>query len=209
MTTVGFLHTASVHVPVFNRIGYGIDPGANFVHEVRPQLLQTAIDRGINDEVIEGVGRALDELFEQGCTAISCTCSTLGSVVEDRVVGGVTVQRIDRAAADQLMQFDRVLVLAAIESAAEAADKLLERSASRAGSKTRWLVALVPGAWTLFESGNQQAYEQAVARFANQFKQEYDAVFLSQASMLGAVDLCEHINVITSPEPGVKRLLGL
>jgi hypothetical protein len=207
MTTVGFLHTAQVHVPVFNRIGSSIDPTANFVHEVQPGLLQATIDRGVTDEVIQGVNASLGDLVKQGCTAITCTCSTLGDLVEDRVVEGVRVQRIDRAAADQLMQFDRVLVLAAMESAAEAADKLLHKSAGKVESSSRWLVALVPGAWPLFESGEQERYEQVIADFANQFTPEYDAIYLSQASMLGAVDLCDHDKVVTSPGPGVQRLL--
>ncbi len=209
MTTVGFLHTAQVHVPVFNRIGSDIDPTAKFVHEVQPGLLQETIAHGITDEVIQGVNTSLGELVKQGCTAITCTCSTLGNLVEDRVVDGIKVQRIDRAVSDQLMQYDRVLVLAAIESAAEAADKLLDRSAGKTESSGRWLVALVPGAWSLFESGEQERYEQVVADFANQFTGEYDAIYLSQASMLGAVDLCDHENVLTSPRPGIIRLLEI
>ncbi len=207
MTTVGFLHTAQVHVPVFNRIGSSIDPAARFVHEVQPGLLQKAIDRGITDEVIQGVDASLGELVKQGCTAITCTCSTLGDLVEDRVIGGVKVQRIDRAAADQLMHFDRVLVLAVLESAAESAEKLLEGSARKAESSGQWVVALVPGAWPLFETGKHDLFAQVIADFANRFTGEYDAIFLSQASMLGAVNLCHHDNVVTSPGPGVKRLL--
>ncbi|MDA0272023.1 MAG: hypothetical protein O3C68_02065 [Proteobacteria bacterium] len=207
MTTVGFLHTAQVHVPVFNRIGSSIDPAARLVHEVQPGLLQKAIDRGITDEVIQGVDASLGELVKQGCTAITCTCSTLRDLVEDRVIGGVKVQRIDRAAADQLMHFDRVLVLAALESAAESAEKLLEGSAREAESSGQWVVALVHGAWPLFETGKHELFAQVIADFANRFTGEYDAIFLSQASMLGAVNLCHHDNVVTSPGPGVKRLL--
>lgn len=207
MTTVGFLHTSQVHVPVFNRIGSSIDPAARFVHEVRPGLLKTAIDRGITDDVVKGVNASLGELVKQGCTAIACTCSTLGDLVENRIFEGVKVQRIDRAAADQLMHFDRVLVLAALESAAESAEKLLEGSARMAESSGHWMVALVPGAWPLFETGKYELFEQVIADFANRFTGDYDAIFLSQASMLGAVDLCHHDNVVTSPGPGVKRLL--
>ena len=53
----------------------------------------------------------------------------------------------------------------------------------------------------------QERYEQVVADFANPFARKYDAIYLSQASMLAAVDLCDHENVVTSPALGIKRLL--
>ena len=72
---------------------------------------------------------------------------------------------------------------------------------------SQWVVVLVPNAWTKFISGRQDAYERTVADFANQFKDEYDAVFLSQASMMGAAIMCDYENVLTSPGPGVQRLI--
>ena len=73
-------------------------------------------------------------------------------------------------------------------------------------SSSRWQVALVPDAWSLFESGEQECYEQVVADFAIQFTREYGAIYLSQASMQGAFDSCDHDNVVTSPGPGVVSL---
>jgi hypothetical protein len=42
---------------------------------------------------------------------------------------------------------------------------------------------------------------------ADLFAQKCDAIYLSQASMLGAVDLCDHENMVISPALGIKRLL--
>jgi hypothetical protein len=58
----------------------------------------------------------------------------------------------------------------------------------------------------LFESGEQEYYEQVVAGFANQFTREYEAIYLSQGSMRAAFDSCDDDNVVTSPGPGVIRL---
>lgn len=205
---VGLLHTAASHVELFEGLRESLAPEDSLVHEVRPDLLSTAMESGITEQVLADVNRSLEHLVEQGCVAVSCTCSTLGELVENRVIRGVNIQRIDRAAADELMQFERVLVLASIESAAVAADGLLESSARKTSDPARWLVALVPGAWKKFVDGDVAAYEQTVADFANQFIHEYDAVFLSQASMAGAAKCCQHVNVVTSAETGLKKLLG-
>jgi hypothetical protein len=100
-------------------------------------------------------------------------------------------------------------VLAALASAGEAADALLEQSARRQGSDSGWLVALVPGAWQAFLKADIAGYHEQIANFANEFSDEYDALFLAQASMAGAASACLHQDVVTSPERGVRRLLGL
>lgn len=207
MTRVGFLHTSPVHIPLFDGLLSDMTRQVESIHHVNESLLDMVINNGITDEVIKGTQEALEILTSQGCEAITCTCSTLGGIVENSVVNGVPVQRLDRAVADVAMQYDRILVLAAIESAAEAADQLLEVSARTCASAAQWVVVLVPNAWTKFISGRQDAYERTVADFANQFKDEYDAVFLSQASMMGAAIMCDYENVLTSPGPGVQRLI--
>lgn len=207
MIRAGFLHTSPAHIPLFDRLLNDMTRDVESIHHVNESLLELAIKKGITDEVIKGTQEALETLTGQGCEAITCTCSTLGGLVENSVVNGVPVQRLDRAVADIAMQYDRILVLAAIESAAEAADQLLEESARTCASAAQWIVVLVPDSWTMFTSGSQDSYEQTVAEFANQFKDEYDAVFLSQASMMGAAKLCDHEIVLTSPRPGVQRLI--
>lgn len=208
MSKIGFLHTAQVHVEPFESLARAIRREIEVEHIVAPELLASAINEGLTDELRQGVAGALASLVEQGCQAITCTCSTLGSVAEDQLVQGVLVQRIDRAVADQAMKFDRLLVVAALESAAIAADELLESSAQKTGSPARWLVALVPGAWAYFEAGDLDAYHHAIAAFVNASASAYDAVFLSQASMQAAVPFCDQTNILTSPRLGVERLLN-
>ena len=96
---------------------------------------------------------------------------------------------------------------AALESAALAADSLLEQSVSSNDTRTRWVGAIVPNAWPHFEANRMDEYWAEVAGFANQVGGEYDAIFLSQASMLGAATLCQHDKVITTPKLGVQRLI--
>lgn len=211
MKTVGFLHTAEVHRETFEDLVRSADPEAAVHHRVMPELLDAAMERGVDRGLETAILEVLKDLADAGCQAISCTCSTLGPVVEQLALPDVVLQRIDRAAADKAMAFDQVLVLAAIESAAEAADSLLESSREKLGSGTRWMVMLVPEAWILFQSGQMAAYHQVVADFVNHYGQAYDAVLLSQASMADAAPLCESVDaelVLTTPEWGVRALLA-
>ena len=207
MSKVGFLHTAQTQVKTFESLVAAIQGDIEVEHVVAPELLTIAIQDGFTRELSRSVDDALASLTAKGCQAISCTCSTLGALVENQRVQDIKVQRIDRAAADLAMKFDRLLVIAALETAAVAADQLLADSAKTAGSDTRWLIALVPGAWALFEAGELDLYHQAIADFVNESAAAYDAVMLSQASMQPAVSQCRHPNVLTTPQTGVEKLL--
>lgn len=206
---VGFLHTAAGHVDLFDGLLQQLDDTATALHRIDEGLLE-AVSRGEpSDQVGLMLAQPLRSLADAGCAALACTCSTLGAMAEGQVFNGLVVQRIDRAAADYLVPRPRVLVLAALASAGEAADALLEQSARRQGSDSGWLVALVPGAWQAFLKADIAGYHEQIANFANEFSDEYDALFLAQASMAGAASACRHQDVVTSPERGVRRLLGL
>ena len=208
MNTVGYLHTAPVHVPVFEQLSHAVSPDVRCVHRVAPELLEQAAGEQAPEKLQQNIDKALQTLVGDGAQIIGCTCSTLGEWVEGRLVNGVSVQRIDRAAADQIMTFDQVLVLTALASASLAAEKLLQSSAEQQSSATHWDVCLVPGAWAQFQAGELEAYQTCIAEFVNKKSAGYDAVFLAQASMRGAVEHCHHATVLTSPEPGVARLLA-
>ena len=101
--TVGFLHTAQAHVQSFELLLKQVAPDVAGCSVVEPNILKVASEQGVTDSVVKGLESALDELVQKGAEAIACTCSTLGGIAEGRVVGGIKVQRIDRAAADLLM----------------------------------------------------------------------------------------------------------
>ena len=204
---VGFLHTSASHIATFDSLLGERAPDVVCVHEVREELLRECIDEGASDSVVQGVRDALCRLGSEGCVVVSCTCSTLGAIAESQSNEGLGVLRIDRAVADKLMTYRRVLVVVALESAAIAADELLQQSATQCDSPPSWLIALVPHAWSAFESGEYDRYITIIARFVDQMAAGYDAVFLAQASMLGAARLCHHPRVFTSLGHGVDALI--
>ena len=202
----GFLHTAQSHIQLFDEVLLSVG-GPDALHQVDESLLSDAIAGESPDILRQRALKLLEELAAQGCQSIACTCSTLGSLLEDETAGGLVVQRIDRAAADALMNYDRVLVLCALESAAQAADTLLEESKVLLASQTEWVITLVPNAWDKFQADDQQGYFEAIGEFANGISDGFDAVFLAQASMMGAKKLCSHHQVFTSVETCVQRLI--
>ena len=204
---IGFLHTATVHSPVFDHLVALQTPDVSVVHRVRPDLLARAREEGLSARVEREFSQSVLELRDEGCTAVSCTCSTLGPLAEQLDIDGLSLHRIDRAAADQCMEYRSVLVIVALASAGESAGQLLDQSRASLAAMTSWRVMTVPGAWLLFESGDLAGYRRLVADFCNVAGVGYDAVFLAQASMLGAEAQCDHPVVLTSPAAGVRRLL--
>jgi hypothetical protein len=92
VTTIGFLHTADVHVATFRGLLAELAPGYADVHEVDERLLADA-RAGI--DVSDRVAERLGALAAAGADVVVCTCSTLGELTE-RVVLPVPVLRADR-----------------------------------------------------------------------------------------------------------------
>ena len=207
LKTVGFLHTAEANRNLFEQLLHDVDPTVRGLHAVNPALLADAAANGLSSSLIARVSGEIARLQEAGCTAVTCTCSTLGPLVEALEIENLPVLRVDRAAADQLMSVSQVQVLVALESAAVAADQLLEQSRVRQASDTRWVIMLVPGAWSRFERGDIEGYHQIIADFVLNCGTASDAIFLAQASMADAASRCGDLPVVTTPLPGIRQLL--
>ena len=143
MSRIGFLHTAAAHADTFERLVSARNPDVAVCHEVQPGLLASMLEAGVTDGLLQGINAALGRLAAEGCEAMACTCSTLGEIVEGRVVEGVRVQRIDRAAAELAVRQRRLLVLVALESAGEAAERLLASAETDAGVSCRRTIVLL------------------------------------------------------------------
>ncbi|MFD0352635.1 arylsulfatase [Streptomyces sp. NPDC127110] len=198
--TLALLHTSAVHVPVFDALAEREHPGAVLRHLVRPGLLERAREvgpEGVRDEVREvlaGVGGP-----------VLVTCSTIGGVAESLAAElGCAVHRVDRAmAARAVVTGERIVVLAAVESTLGPSTRLL---AEEGAEDVRTLVA--PGAWELFEAGDQGGYLRAVAAAADGVT-DADVIVLAQASMAGAAPLVRtRIPVLASPALGLAAALA-
>ncbi|WTQ56385.1 arylsulfatase [Streptomyces sp. NBC_00158] len=200
MNRLTLLHTSPVHVPVFDALAERDHPGVALRHVVRPGLLEQA--RAVGAEGVRGEVR---EVLAGVGGPVLVTCSTIGGVAESlQRELGFPVLRVDRAmAARAVGTGPRVVVLAALESTLGPSAELL---AEEGAEEVRGLV--VPGAWEMFEAGDEGAYLRAVARAADRVTGA-DVIVLAQASMAGAVGLVRtRIPVLGSPALGLAAAVA-
>jgi Asp/Glu/Hydantoin racemase len=212
MPTIGFLHTAEVHVATFRGLVREAALDARDVHVVDPGLLAEARELGIGDGLRERIAEHLRVLAREA-DAIVCTCSTIGGHAEALADGlPVPVMRVDRPMAEQAVSAGgRVTVVAAVESTLEPTRVLLEECAN--GPGTNILVSPCVEAWPLFEAGDLEGYGEVLAEHVRQIAGQTDVIVLAQASMALVEPLVADLDVpvLCSPRLGVQaaaRLAG-
>ncbi|GIF41082.1 aspartate/glutamate racemase family protein [Actinoplanes xinjiangensis] len=198
MTTIGFLHTAEVHVATFRGLFAELaPPGLDDLHLVDPSLLADARRTGS----APGLGARLEELAGAGADLIVCTCSTIGAAAE-AARPGVPVVRLDRPMAEAAVAAgDRIAVVATVESTMGPTMDLIRATAGRP-------VTLIPSpcltAWRHFEAGDLTAYDEEIAAHVRAIAAEADVIVLAQAGMAGAAALLPGLPVLTSPRAAVE-----
>jgi hypothetical protein len=213
MRTIGFLHTASVHEPTFARLVAERDPDALVVQVTKPELLDLARSRGLDDSlVIQGIAEAVAELASAGAEVIVCTCSTIAGLAERTATAGqIEVLRVDRPMARVAVERGgRIAVVAAVESTLAPTVALLKEEAMMSGAILDVELRPCLDAWSLFESGNNEAYLRAIADHVDALPVEFTSVVLAQASMMAAVTLAvDAERVLCSPPSAVEAALRL
>jgi hypothetical protein len=203
MTTIGFLHTADVHVATFHALV--AEHGRQDVHLVDPTLLADARAHGVDAALEARLGDRLRELAERGPDVIVCTCSTLGGYAE-RVTLPMPVLRVDRPMAEAAVAIGgRIAVVASVASTlAPTRDLLLECAAD---ADVRPAPCL--DAWAFFEAGDLEGYRQAVAAHVRSL--DADVIVLAQASLVPAVELLGDLRVpvLSSPRSAVEKAVAV
>ena len=194
--TLTLLHTAQVHVARFDALRDRIAPGAVLAHIVAPDWLEDARRDGITPALTDRLRDAIDGA--EG--PVICTCSTLGDAAES--LGAI---RIDRPLMRQAARIGRRVAMAyALSSTLDPSRALF---ADEAGRDPDLMIDLTAH-WPLFEGGNEQGFERAIADGIRQAiaGQQIDAVVLAQASMAGAADHLGDmgIPVLASPELALR-----
>lgn len=186
--TLALLHTSAVHVPVFDALRDRHHPELDLRHLVVEDLLE----------------RARAEGPEAVADAVLCTCSTIGGVAERRAAElGVPVLRVDRPMAAEAAGWDRIVVVASVESTlAPTLDLLREESRDRTPVVT---ALVVDGAWERFEAGDRDGCLDAVAAAVDRIDPAGGGVVvLAQASLAGAAGrTTTPLPVLSSPRLGL------
>jgi glutamate racemase len=212
MATLGFLHTAHVHVATFRALVRAAAPGAADVHVVDESLLADARADGV-DAVRARVAARVGGLVAAGAAVVVCTCSTIGAAAE-QARAGVPVVRVDRPMARAAVAGGgRVGVVAAVGSTVGPTRALLLEEAAAAGSGAMLVDAPCPAAWALFEAGDVAGYLDAVAAHVDALVRSggADVVVLAQASMAPVADRFTGgpVPVLSSPAAAVAAAAAL
>jgi Asp/Glu/hydantoin racemase len=205
--TVGFLHTAQVHVGTFTEL---VGSRAGTRHVVDDSLLADARAHGVDDALRDRIVVRLREAAE-GSGVVVCTCSTISGEAE-RLASHVSVPviRIDRPLAEAAVAIGRrIAVVAAVESTVTPTSDLLHEVARQKGVELELLVIRCLDAWSHFERGDSHTYLQSIARDVTAFPDAIDVFLLAQASMAGATQYCEvSVPVLSSPDLAVVAALA-
>ncbi|GIF12181.1 hypothetical protein [Actinoplanes teichomyceticus] len=188
MKTIGFLHTADVHVATFGALVAELAPGWRIRHVVDPSLLADArAGRPVEQRVRDRLGELA------GCDVVVCTCSTIGAEAER-----AGVLRGDRPMARAAVAAGgRIAVAYAVASTLEPTTALLRDEDPGAD--------LIPvpclSAWPLFEAGELERYHEAIA--ARLRDVDAEVIVLAQPSMAPAAALLPGRPVLASPRTAV------
>ncbi|WP_189329099.1 hypothetical protein [Actinoplanes ianthinogenes] len=190
MSTIGFLHTADVHVATFRDLVAELAPGWRDRHLVDPSLLA---DARAGLPVEERVRARLAELG--GADVIVCTCSTIGPEAERAGVlrGDRPMARAAVAAAGG----GRIAVAFSVASTLEPTTALLRDEDPAAD------LLLVPclEAWEFFEAGDLERYYAVVAERLREVDAE--VIVLAQPSLAPVAALLPGRVVLSSPRAAV------
>ena len=209
---IGFLHTAPEHTATFDRlvVEHG-GLGAERAHQVVPDLLRDAMDRGLDDEDLRGALVEALRGFPEGVDRILVTCSTLGGVAEELApADGPSVTRVDRPMAEAAVSLGSRIGLAyTISSTVVPTSTLLWEAAHSADRNIDLDLIDCPSAWKRHEAGDHVGYLEVVAEAVRRRSHDIDVVVLAQASMAGAADLLADLDipVLSSPALAVKLAL--
>lgn len=211
---IAFLHTARGHVATFGSLMTEVAPDIPVRHIVAEPLLASARHAGVVTSDIAAQCRTqLSELIDSGARVVVCTCTTLGSCIDEtEAPSGTTIQRIDRAVVEAACASGRpVTVVACLETTLAPTLDLVNRVAQEQGRQPEVQTLIIREAWELFESGDRADYLRAVAEGIRQNVAEGRVVILAQASMAGAARLLEGsgLMVLSSPRPGIERAISV
>jgi Asp/Glu/hydantoin racemase len=204
--TIGFLHTAKIHVDTFTEL---VGSQAHTRHVIDESLLADARAHGVDDALRD---RLIDRLQEaaDGSDVVVCTCSTISGEAEGLTSHvSVPIIRIDRPLVQAAVSLGRrVAVVAAVESTVAPTSTLLHEVAQDQRVDLELSVVRCFDAWPHFERGDTQAYLQLIARHVTDFPDAVDVFVLAQASMAGATEYCR-VTVPVLSSPGLAIVAAL
>ncbi len=212
MTRIAFVHTGAVVIPGFTELAGRLLPGVEVQHLLDSTIVGDLGRDAESSHVAErlvGLGRAA---VAAGSTTIVLSCSSIsGYAAATEAALGIPVLRIDEAMADEAVATGRrIAVIATLPTTLAPTTVLLRERAAFAGREVELTGEVVAGAFEAVVGGDRERHDALVGAAIRAHATTSDVIVLAQASMAGAAASAPvDVPVLTSPEPGVRRLAGL
>jgi hypothetical protein len=186
-------------------------PGAEAWNLLDDRLLTDASD-GVDDRLAARMQRLIAHAIAEGADGILLTCSLYGEIARqvDRNVG-IPVLAPDDAAFAELVTggFDRILVVASFEGAANDSGERLSQALTEAGATSAVECVVAEDAMTATSNGDLPGLERALLDAIRPRAGSTDVVFLAQYSLAPAARALSEalaMPVVSGPLSSALRL---
>lgn len=205
---LSFFHTSPSHIPRFTKLLAEVDPTVPAQHIVREDILEKIQQAGYITPAIQQDLEAIMVELKKNSTAILCTCSTIGGLVETYAEEHLPIVRVDRPMAEKALTYGQdIAIVATFAPTLEPTCELL-KSVVFAGQDYQLHTVLCEGAWADFLQGDLASYYEKIAQTVMQI--QADVIVLAQASMLGEVNYQAQtpIPILSSPRLGIETIVA-
>lgn len=203
-STLAFIHTSPVLVPMFTALAARILPGVRVFHMVDESLIGNTIRSGsLQKATVRRIVAQIDSARQAGADAVLLTCSSIGAAVPvARQLFDFPILRIDeRLAEEAVRQGPRIGVLATLKTTLEPTVALLRDTAAELGIPVEINAHLCEGAFEAVISGDVATHDRAVAAGLETLAKTSTVIVLAQASMARVIDALGPANL-----PGIPIL---
>jgi len=215
-TTIAYLHTSHVLIPMFQDLSKKELPGVEQFHMVDESLIQNTIRaQELTKVTIRRVVNMVQSAREGGADGVVVTCSSIGpAVTMARELFDFPVIRVDEAMAEEAVRLGRRIgVAATLRTTLEPTVALLRAKASDAGREVDVEESLCEDAFRAVLSGDTETHDRLLSDSIARLRESVDVVVLAQASMARVVASLPAGNgnatILSSPQLAVRRARSL
>ncbi len=209
-STLAFIHTGHVLIPVFGQLSKEHLAGVDVFHMLDESLIRNTIALGgLSKLTIRRLLGMIESAHQGGADAVMVTCSSIGEgVAIAREQFDFPILRVDEAMAEKAVETGgRIGVAATLRTTLEPTVALLRETAARAGRDVQIVPQLSDGAFERLIAGDALQHDRMLAAALSELRKDVDVIVLAQASM---ARVAAQFNgpgppILSSPELAIRR----
>lgn len=175
-------------------------PGVRILNFLDDSLLPDVMQAGTVPPAVRGrLQHLADMAVEAGAQAAMSCCSSVGDAFTS-CRAAIPLWRIDQAMAQQAAQYERIGVLATVETTLEPTANLIR---GLGGKHVQ--ARVVDGAYAALKAGNPDEHDRRVLAALRDSLEDSDVIVLAQASMARLLPQVQtDVPILTSPVSGLQ-----